>query len=703
MKKFLLSVFCLFSFMSFATAEEAPVFSVEPGTYNNPFSVEITAKEGATIYYTLDGTEPSAESAVYSEAIAFNEFNTTTTIKALAVANGESSNVASAAYSLEVAVPVFSTKGGVYTKLSGETALKFTCETNGATIYYNNRGGDPIKEGSKSYGSLSVLATAEIKAVAYVEVDGKKIYSSVVSEKYYISPVKPYEKATEFAAGKYLIHANGCAATAMSETEDYGFIPQFTVTTNGNFIETNAFHAFTFTKVEGGYTIQDTFGRYVYLTEESDCFNVTTDMPETGAVWTVAIDETTGEATITNVAMNKHIQYSTQDNSFGSYAQDNGHMPTLYKLGEYPTITVTPANWESIPAFEKVTITCESGIKYNENDENYPYYTIDWDYTPFEFDNAVVVNENTIELTFNKAITKSGDYRVTLPAGLFILNPNGLAKPSEKVQYTYTVENTNILEVVYAVPDKGEQVESIEYLYFEYNQKIAKQTAGAVIKNEKGEEFPLTSTDTDQYGAIGDNALCLKTAKPITAPGIYTFVLKKEYAYGEESNAMLSADITYTFTIVEGLKITNISPVAGTEIAAINEFIIEFNQSATCYAEGFPVYDENGAEYTFMISHEDKDGKELPDNILRAYSDTPITAAGTYTMFIFDVYAQGNSNSISETYIFTFDGSKITTDIDNVIYENVEAKAIYDLTGRKVENITAPGIYIIGGRKVLVK
>ena len=703
MKKFLLSVFCLFSFMSFATAEEAPVFSVEPGTYNNPFSVEIVAEEGATVYYTLDGTEPTTESAVYSEAIAFNEFGTSTTLKAVAAVDGELSNIASATYSLEVAAPTFSVKGGVYEKLTGETALKFTCETEGATIYYNNRGGDPTKEGSKSYGSLSVLATAEIKAVAYIEVDGKKIYSNIASEKYYISPVKPYEKAAEFVAGKYLIHANGCAATAMGETENYGFIPQFAVTANGNFIETNAFHAFTFTEVEGGYTIQDTFGRYVYQTGSYDSFNVAAELPAEGAVWTVAIDKTTGEATITNAAMNKYIQYSAQDNSFGSYAQDNGHMPTLYKLGEYPTLKVTPEHYATIPAFEKVTITCESGIQYNETDENYPYYTIGWDYTPYEFDNVVVVDENTIELTFDEAIADNGDYRVVLPEGLFILNPNGLAMPSAKTQCTYTVENTNILEVIYAVPDRGEQVESIEYLYFEYNQKIAKQTAGAVIKNEKGEEFPLTSTDTDQYGTIGDNALCLKTDKPITAPGIYTFILKKEYAYGEESNAMLTADITYTFTIVEGLKITNISPVAGTEIAAINEFIIEFNQSATCYAEGFPVYDENGTEYAFMISHEDKDGKELPDNMLRAYSDTPITAAGTYTMFIFDVYAQGNSNNISETYIFTFDGSKITTDIDNVKNENGEVKAIYDLTGRKVENITAPGIYIVGGRKVLVK
>ena len=66
-----------------------PTFSVEAGTQYNPFSVEITAEEDATVYYTLDGTEPTAESAVYSEPIAFNEFGTKATIKAIAVLEGE--------------------------------------------------------------------------------------------------------------------------------------------------------------------------------------------------------------------------------------------------------------------------------------------------------------------------------------------------------------------------------------------------------------------------------------------------------------------------------------------------------------------------------------------------------------------------------------------------------------------------------------
>ena len=682
-----------------------PTFSVEAGTQYNPFSVEITAEEGATVYYTLDGTEPTEESAQYTEAIAINNFGTSTTIKAIACIEGEYSNIASAKYSLEVAAPAFSVKGGVYEKLSGTTALQFTTETEGATILYNNRGGNPKTEGSKSWGSLSVLSSTTVKAVSFVKnADGDSIFSNIVSEKYYISPIKPYEKVTEFTAGQYLIYSEGFAATALSETGNYGYLPQFAVAANGNFIETNAFYAFTFTEVEGGYTIQDTFGRFVYQTGTYNSFNVAAEMPAEGAVWTVAIDETTGEATITNTSVNKYIQYSSQYNSYGSYAnaQSNGHMPSLYKLGEYPTIAVTPENWETIPAFEKVTITCESGIQYNETDENYPYYTIGWDYTPFEFDNVVVVDENTIELTFDTPIQDNGNYRVVLPEGLFILNPNGLAMPSASAQYTYTVDNPNMLEVVYATPDNGDNVKSIEYLYFEYSQDIFDNVNGAVITNEKGEEFPLTVTYTDSWGDNTPyNALCLKTAEPITAAGTYTFVLKSEYAY-TDAGVRLTEDITYTFTITESLKITNISPVAGAEVSAIDEFIIEFNQDVTCYAEGFPVYDENGKEYVFMVSLEDKDGNELPYNMVRAYTETPITTAGTYTMYIFDVYPIGSWEGVNETYEFTFDGNTVTTGIENIKGKN-GADAIYDLTGRKIENITKPGIYIVGGKKVLVK
>ncbi len=44
-------------------------FSVPGGFYNESFNLEITAAEGMTIYYTLDGTEPSITSDVYKDPI----------------------------------------------------------------------------------------------------------------------------------------------------------------------------------------------------------------------------------------------------------------------------------------------------------------------------------------------------------------------------------------------------------------------------------------------------------------------------------------------------------------------------------------------------------------------------------------------------------------------------------------------------------
>lgn len=54
------------------TVVEAPTFSAESGFYANPFDLSITGAGGTTIYYTLDGSDPSTSKTakVYSEALS---------------------------------------------------------------------------------------------------------------------------------------------------------------------------------------------------------------------------------------------------------------------------------------------------------------------------------------------------------------------------------------------------------------------------------------------------------------------------------------------------------------------------------------------------------------------------------------------------------------------------------------------------------
>ena len=83
---------------SSSTACATPTFSPEAGSYEGTQNVTITSTEGATIYYTTDGSTPTTSSSVYSSAIPVAA---DMTIKAFAVKSGlDDSDVATAAYEI---------------------------------------------------------------------------------------------------------------------------------------------------------------------------------------------------------------------------------------------------------------------------------------------------------------------------------------------------------------------------------------------------------------------------------------------------------------------------------------------------------------------------------------------------------------------------------------------------------------------------
>ncbi len=85
---------------------EAPVADVLPGEYEGALSVGLSsATDGATIYYTLDGSEPTTDSTVYDSAKKI-KITKSATIKAIAVGkNMKPSEVAEFNYTIKTATP----------------------------------------------------------------------------------------------------------------------------------------------------------------------------------------------------------------------------------------------------------------------------------------------------------------------------------------------------------------------------------------------------------------------------------------------------------------------------------------------------------------------------------------------------------------------------------------------------------------------
>jgi len=153
-----------------------PIFSVPGGNYNKEQNVKITcATNGATIYYTLDGSDPTTSSTKYTKEI---KIKTTTTLKAIAVKSGmNNSAIATATYvfgggsgggggTQTVATPTFFPAGGTY---DAPQSVSISCSTSGATIRYTTDGSTPNANSPQYTVPFTVSSTTTIKAIAIKE------------------------------------------------------------------------------------------------------------------------------------------------------------------------------------------------------------------------------------------------------------------------------------------------------------------------------------------------------------------------------------------------------------------------------------------------------------------------------------------------------------------------------------------------------
>ena len=131
---------------------------------NNTVSIAC-ATDGATIYYTIDGTEPTTSSTKYTGAFTLSS---NATVKAIAVKTGwNNSDVASASftYTVEtVATPTITPNGGELKY--GNNTVTIACATADATIYYTTNGATPTTSSTKYTGAFTLTSNATVKAIA---------------------------------------------------------------------------------------------------------------------------------------------------------------------------------------------------------------------------------------------------------------------------------------------------------------------------------------------------------------------------------------------------------------------------------------------------------------------------------------------------------------------------------------------------------
>jgi len=204
------------------TVAATPTFSVAAGTYTAKQTVTLAdTTTGATIYYTTNGTTPTASSTKYSSAISVSA---TETIEAFAVATGyTNSAVASAKYTINLptaATPTFSVGAGTYTATQ---SVKLADTTTGATIYYTTNGTTPTTSSTKYTAAISVTASETIEAIAVASGYNN---SAVASAKYTINIATLAAPTFSPAAGTYTASQSLKLADATSGATIY-------YTTNG--------------------------------------------------------------------------------------------------------------------------------------------------------------------------------------------------------------------------------------------------------------------------------------------------------------------------------------------------------------------------------------------------------------------------------------------------------------------------------------
>lgn len=170
---------------------EDPVLNPASGTYSTDTQVEISCETSeASIYYTVDGSDPTNNSQLYESPIPLSSYPDGVTIRVIAALEGANivySNIVEASYAiLRVPSPEIYPET---TTFNDDYEVTLSCANTEAQIYYTTDGETPSQSIGVLYsGPFTLSQNAQVQAVAYQ--DGW-IASIIVSREYSIQVADP--------------------------------------------------------------------------------------------------------------------------------------------------------------------------------------------------------------------------------------------------------------------------------------------------------------------------------------------------------------------------------------------------------------------------------------------------------------------------------------------------------------------------------
>lgn len=206
-----------------SAAVAAPTITPASGTYTSAQTVSITNNaEGATLYYTTDGTTPTAASTAYTKPVVLSK-NGTYTVKAIAIGDEGKSRVVTHTYTIDIDIdaPVFTENNG--TTFNEPYTIHLTA-ADGCHIYYATGSASPVDDmGSLTSSAIlynggiaNISKATTITAVA-VDAYGNVSHTATASYNYTGEVEVPFYENFDQGLGNFTVEPSETSGTNAPE------------------------------------------------------------------------------------------------------------------------------------------------------------------------------------------------------------------------------------------------------------------------------------------------------------------------------------------------------------------------------------------------------------------------------------------------------------------------------------------------------